>query len=128
MTNTLQNLKENLSASNYPVNYPHFGGAGLIITNNPARNSHEGDLVVYTEHAGAISWLIIQLKGIYENELDYSNKYEFYQSIGQFAIEAIQSGHALPEILQTITEKVTDSWPIETTAKTMESANEDPQP
>ena len=128
MTNTLENLKENLSASNYPVNYPHFGGAGLIITNNPARNSHEGDLVVYTEHAGAISWLIIQLKGIYENELDYSNKYEFYQSIGQFAIEAIQSGHALPEILHTITEKVTDSWPIETTAKTMESANEDPQP
>ena len=128
MTNTLENLKENLSASNYPVNYPHFGGAGLIITNNPARNSHEGDLVVYTEHAGAISWLIIQLKGIYEYALDYSNKYEFYQSIGQFAIEAIQSGQTLTEILHTITEKVTDSWPIETTAKTMESANEDPQP
>jgi len=128
MNNTLENLKANLSASNYPLNYPNFGGAGLIITNNPARHSHEGDLVVCTEHAGAISWLIIQLKGIYEDVIDYSNKYEFYQSIGQFANEAIQSGHALPEILQIITEKVTDSWPIQTMDKTMESANEDPQP
>ena len=128
MNNTLENLKENLSASNYPVNYPHFGGAGLIITNNPARNSHEGDILVCTEHAGAISWLIIQLKGIYEDVLDYSNKYEFYQSIGQFANEAIQSGHALPEILQIITEKVTDSWPVQTMDKTIESSNEEPQP
>jgi hypothetical protein len=128
MTNTLEKLKANLSTSNYPVNYPHFGGAGLIITNNPARNSHEGDLVVCTEHAGAISWLIIQLKGIYEYALDYSNKYEFYQSVGQFANEAIQSGHSLPEILQTITEKVTDTWPIQTTSKTMESSNQHPQP
>ena len=128
MNNTLENLKENLTAGNIPVNYPHFGGAGLIVTDNPARNSHEGDLVVFTQHAGTISWLIIQLKGIYEYSLDYSNKYEFYQSIGQFANEAIQSGQTLTEILHTITEKVTDSWPIQTTAKTMESANEDPQP
>jgi hypothetical protein len=77
MNNTLENLKENLSAGNIPVNYPHFGGAGLIVTDNPTRKSHPSDLVVFTHHAGAISWLIIQLKGIYENTLDYSNKYEF---------------------------------------------------
>lgn len=128
MTNTLENLKENLTTGNIPVNYPHFGGAGLIVTDNPTRKSHPSDLVVFTHHAGAISWLIIQLKGIYENVLDYSNKYEFYQSIGQFAIEAIQNGQTITEILQNITEKVTDSWPIETAAKSMESMNQDPQP
>lgn len=128
MNNTLENLKENLNAGNIPVNYPHFGGAGLIVTDNPARKSHPSDLVVFTHHAGAISWLIIQLKGIYENVLDYSNKYEFYQSIGQHTIEAIQNGQTLTEILHTITEKVTDAWPIQTTAKTMESTNQDPQP
>lgn len=128
MKNTLEELKDQLSAGSFPVNYPHFGGAGLIVTDNPARNGHAEDLVILTEHAGAISWLIIQLKGIYEKTIDYSTKYEFYQSIGEHAAEALKSCSTLQSTLECITESITKNWPLSDITESANHPEEESQP
>jgi hypothetical protein len=110
------------------VNYPHFAGAGLIITNNPARNAHTEDLVVLTEHAGAISWLVIQLKGIYEKSIDYSTKYAFYQSIGNLTLEALSTCTTLQSTLEYITDKTLMEWPLNNVPESADQNEEGPWP
>jgi hypothetical protein len=88
---TLQTLREKINQGKFPSEFQHFGGAELIITNNPNRKGHEYDTVVVTPHASAFSWLIIELKGIYQSQLDYNSKYEFYPCIGRLILEATQA-------------------------------------
>jgi hypothetical protein len=81
--NKIKKLKDKISCGQFPSNFPHFGGANLIITNDSQRNYHEGDIIVYSEHASALSWLVIELKGIYDSDLNHMNKYNFYPYIGE---------------------------------------------
>lgn len=87
----LQALREKINRGGFPSEFPHFGGAELIVTNNPNRMGHEHDTVVVTPHASAISWLISELKVIYQSQLDYKTKYEFYPCIGRLILEATKA-------------------------------------
>ena len=82
----LNAIRQLIEEGKFPKTFPEFGGANLIITKNKNRNFHEGDVMVYSEHAPALSWLVTELAKIYNSEIDYLNKYDFYPSIGKLKI------------------------------------------
>lgn len=89
--NKIEILKEKIKSGKFPNKFEHFGGANLIITDDPSRKGYPHDTVIYTEHASAISWLIFELKDIFNEKIDYMNKYEFYPYIGELIKKNIKT-------------------------------------
>jgi hypothetical protein len=106
----IEKLKVQINKGQFPTEFPHFGGANLIITDDHSRNFHEGDTVIYSEHASALSWLVVQLKEIYNSELDYVNKYDFYPYIGELIQSSINANDGLREIMLFVVEKMKEDW------------------
>jgi hypothetical protein len=106
----LLELREKINSGKFPTDFPHFGGANLIISNDPNRNFHEGDVVVYTEHASALSWLIIELKKIYDSKLNSANKYDFYPYIGDLIQASVNAKDDLFETMLFVIEKINEDW------------------
>ena len=110
MRHNIELLKSIVEQGKFPTDFPHFGGANLIITDDPKRNFHEGDTVIYSEHASALSWLVVQLKEIYNSELDYINKYDFYPYIGKLIQSSINANDELLETMLFVVEKIKEDW------------------
>ena len=110
MQHNIELLKSIVEQGKFPTDFPHFRGANLIITDDPKRNFHEGDTVIYSEHASALSWLVIQLKEIYNSELDYINKYDFYPYIGKLIQSSINANDELLETMLFVVEKIKEDW------------------
>ncbi len=103
-------LKEKINSGQFPNVFPHFGGANLIITNDPNRNGYEHDIVICSEHASALSWLVTELKKIYNEEIDYMNKYDFYPYIGQLINNTLKRQELLFETMLHVVEKIESDW------------------
>jgi hypothetical protein len=103
-------LAHKINSGKFPKDFPHFGGANLIITDDPNRNFHEGDIVVYTEHASALSWLTIELKKIYDSKLNSANKYDFYPYIGELIQASVNANDDLFETMLFVIEKIEEDW------------------
>ena len=106
----IKELKTKINAGQFPSNFPHFGGANLIITNDPNRNFREGTVVVYTEHAAAMSWLVFELKKIYDSKLNASNKYGFYPYIGELIEASVKAYDDLFETMLFVVNKIEEDW------------------
>ncbi len=83
----------------YPLQHPEFGGANLIVSSDPNRTGWEGDLVVVHPDAGALAWLVEELKEAYWDQLNYGNKYEFFGRLGEAFQEGLNAGLSVHEIL-----------------------------
>ena len=103
-------LKTKINLGQFPVDFPHFGGANLIITNDLNRNYHEGDVVVYSEHAAALSWLVVELKKIYDGSLNFRNKYNFYPYIGELIQASVKAHDDLFETMLFVVDKIEEDW------------------
>jgi hypothetical protein len=55
--------------------------------------------VVYSEHAGALSWLVVELKKVYDCKLNYLNKYDFYPYISELIQASIITNDDLFETM-----------------------------
>jgi len=108
--NRIEKLRELIGLGKFPVDSPHFGGADLIITNDPNRSFREGTVVVYTEHAAALSWLVFELKKIYDSKLNSSNKYEFYPYIGELIQSSVNAYDDLFETMLFVVDKIEEDW------------------
>ena len=106
----LSELKTIINAGKFPTDSPHFGGADLIITNDPNRSFREGTVVVYTEHAAALSWLVFELKKIYDSKLNASNKYGFYPYIGELIKSSVNAYDDLFETMLFVVDKIEEDW------------------
>ena len=106
----LKVLKNKIIQGNFPKDYPHFGGANLIITDDANRNFHEGDVVVYSVHAGALSWLVHELKVIYDDRIDYLSKYSFYPMIGEIINELFSNEGELIESMVKVIDEIERRW------------------
>ena len=106
----LVSLKDIINSGQFPVDFPHFGGANLIITNDPNRNYHEGDVVVYSEHASALSWLVVELKKIYDFKLNSLNKYDFYPYMGELIQASVNANDDLFETMLFVVDKIEEDW------------------
>jgi hypothetical protein len=113
MKTEIKQLKDIINNGKFPTDYPHFGGANLIITNDPNRNFHEGDIVVYSEHAGALSWLVAELKKIFDSQLNAANKYDFYPRIGELIHASIHANDDLFETMLYVVEKISEDWEVD---------------
>jgi hypothetical protein len=82
----------------------------LIITKNKNRNFREGDIVVLSEHASALSWLVAELKKIYDSEIDYINKYDFYPTIGKIILNTLIKQELLFEVMLHIIDQIEIVW------------------
>jgi hypothetical protein len=103
-------LIEKINSGRFPKKFPHFGGANLIITNNPNRNFKEGDIVIYSKHASALSWLVVELKHIYSSKLNASNKYHFYPYIGELIQSSLNARDDIFETMLYVIEKIKADW------------------
>lgn len=106
----LSELKKLISQGKFPNKYGEFGGANLIITSNSKRNFHEGDIVVYSDHAPALSWLVIELKKIYDSELNHLNKYDFYPYIGKLINQTLTKEELIFETMLHIIDQIETDW------------------
>jgi len=108
----INELKTKINNGQFPSDFPHFGGANLIITNNAQRNFHDGDIVIYSEHASALSWLVTELKNIYVDEIDYMNKYEFYPYIGALIQNTLKRQELLFETMLHVVDEIESDWGV----------------
>jgi hypothetical protein len=108
--NKIKLLKTKINSGQFPSDFPHFGGANLIITNDTQRNYHEGDILVCSEHASALSWLVVELKKIYNEEIDSLNKYDFYPYIGQLINNTLKRQELLFETMLHVVEEIESDW------------------
>jgi hypothetical protein len=99
-----------IKTGKFPTDFPHFGGANLIITNDPNRNFQSDDVVVYTDHAAALSWLVVELKNIYDSKLNSSNKYDFYPYIGELIQASVNANDDLFDTMFFVIEKIEEDW------------------
>ena len=110
MPHNIASLKSIVEQGKFPTEFPHFAGANLIITNDPNRNFHEGDVVVYSEHASALSWLVVELKKIYDTKLNSLNKYDFYPYIGELIQASVNANDDLFETMLFVVDKIEEDW------------------
>jgi hypothetical protein len=110
MKTKIKLLKDIINNGKFPTDFPHFGGANLIITNDPNRNYHDGDVVVYSEHAGALSWLVVELKKVYDSKLNSLNKYDFYPYIGELIQASVKQNDDLFETMLYVVDKIEEDW------------------
>ena len=110
MKKEIKQLKDIINSGQFPKDFDLFGGADLIITDDPNRNFREGTVVVYTEHAAALSWLVFELKKIYDSKLNAANKYEFYPYIGELIQSSVKAHDDLFETMLFVVDKIEEDW------------------
>ena len=106
----IKKLKDRINSGQFPKEFSHFGGANLIITDDPNRNFREGTVVVYTEHASALSWLVFELKKIYDSKLNAANKYDFYPYIGELIQSSVKANDDLFDTMLFVVDKIEEDW------------------
>ncbi len=106
----LSSVEEFITTQQVPNDCDLFAGAGLIVTDDPNRNFHEGDVRVVSPLARQISWAVYQMKSVFTDEIDHLNKLTFYPALGRAAIAAIQAGKSDTEILKAIVAEAKDFW------------------
>ncbi len=112
MPHKLEMLKSKINSGQFPNEFKHFGGANLIITNDPKRKGYEHDVVICSEHASALSWLVFELKEIYNDKIDYMNKYDFYPYIGELIKNTLKRQELLFETMLHVVEEIESDWGV----------------
>ena len=95
----LKTVREKVFKHKYPKKHQEFGGAGLIVTDDPKRMGNNSDLIVYHRDAQSLSWLVFQLKEIFSDSLDYMVKYHFYETIGGIYNECLRHEMSVHETM-----------------------------
>ena len=108
MQHKLEKLKDKIANGDFPKNFEHFGGANLIITDDKNRNHYPQDIVVLSENAGSLSWLVFELKHIFNSELDSINKYGFYTNIGNLMNSCLSDDFNLEDTMIYVVNKLNE--------------------
>ena len=90
---SLRELIATQDVSKMSENTENFRGADIIVSDDPECPSSNGwsDYTrVITPFCKEVSWLILQLKDTFREELDYMNKYQFYGALAEAANAAIK--------------------------------------
>ncbi len=106
----IEELKTKIKKGEFPKSSTHFGGANLIITDNPTYLGLPHDIRILTENAGELSWLVFELKDIFEDQINSINKYKFYPSIGNYINKAIGQKNGLIETMLYVIDSVEKEW------------------
>jgi hypothetical protein len=102
-----------IAQEHYPLKHEEFGGAGIIVTDDPNRVGHNNDLVLYHPQGGTLAWFVFQLKDRFEMYVDASNKYDFYTTIAESLRLYLEYGLTVKEsMLMTLTkmDEISKDW------------------
>ena len=106
MKEIIENLKLQISQGKFPIEHAHFAGTGLIITDSKEYKGNDDDIVIYTKHAGALSWLVFQMKHIFRSNLDHRSKCVFYGQIGSIIQSNFKNDGDLMDVMLMIVEEM----------------------
>ncbi len=108
----LRQIEYRIHEDSVPRGEKHFGGAGLIITDQPDHHCKDNDtkVVVSSPFAGEISWVVKRMREVFTGEIDHLNKYCFFPEMGRAALIAISSGRSRREILLAVVNAAKDFW------------------
>ena len=96
--NELQKLRELLTSQDITKlseTTENFYGADIIVSDDPKcpdTNGWSNLTKVVTPYVKEVSWLLIQLRDIFAEELDYMNKYYFFGTLAGKANACIADG------------------------------------
>lgn len=71
MQRELRELLKEINQFRLPKASSTFGGAGLIITADPNRRGTEQDIIVLSDDASTLSWLVYRLQNIFNPDYLY---------------------------------------------------------
>ena len=106
-TKRLEGVKEIICSGTFPTQNEYFQGADLIVTNEKEVTRYDVDhmVILNTRHAGPISWLIYELKDIFRDRINSTNKHHFYAEIGEILIAQLQEdGDPIQAMLNVVDE------------------------
>tara|TARA_B110001450_G_C17549070_1_gene451867 strand:+ start:707 stop:985 length:279 start_codon:yes stop_codon:yes gene_type:complete len=90
MEEKIKKLREVIIKNPTINNSDLFEGANLILTSDKSRKGKTQDIIVFSNDASELSWLVFKLKDLFQDEIDYVNKYSFFTNIGELINEAIK--------------------------------------
>jgi hypothetical protein len=111
MEQKIQDLKNKICAGSFPTKHKHFGGAGLIISNDEEKPFGESNAVIYTPHAGALSWLLYEMKALFSERLTPSTKHVFYEEIGRTIRDNFKQEGDLIDVMLLVVEQMERMFP-----------------
>ena len=126
ISNKLKLLRASIEASDYSLeNIREWGGADVIITkdveridpdwvkNQPIVIGEQEDepqrRLVVTEYSIELSWVFEQLRNIFDELIDFNNKYHFYGSLAQTALDVISENDGQVELLNLLLQVVSSA-------------------
>ena len=126
ISNKLKLLRASIEASDYSLeNIREWGGADVIITKDVERinpdwvknqpiviSEQEGEpqrRLVVTEYSIELSWVFMQLRDIFGESIDFYNKYHFYGSLAQSALDVISENDGQVELLNLLLQVVSSA-------------------
>ena len=126
IANKLKLLRDSIEASDYSLeNIREWGGADVIITkdveridpdwvkNQPIVIGEQEDepqrRLVVTEYSIELSWVFEQLRNIFDELIDFNNKYHFYGSLAQTALDVISENDGQVELLNLLLQVVSSA-------------------
>ena len=91
---------------------PEWSGADVVVSSDfewePKNFMEAHDLRVRTRHAVPVTWLFLSIRDIFTGWLDASNKYGFYESLGQAALDHLAAHQPEPDAPQPLLRAVLD--------------------
>ena len=102
MNHKLSALIKKVETISIPIDSELFGGAGLIVSDDPNRTAYEKDVLVLSVHATTLSWFVFELKYTYSEKIDSINRYPFYGNIGTLLNQAIEQKLDVREQMQYV--------------------------
>lgn len=106
----LHQVEQRISEDSVPSGGKHFGGAGLIVSDDPKRHSGETTVIVVSPFAGEISWVVERMKEVFADSIEGLNKYSFYPEMGRAALAVIAAQGSRTEILLAIVDEAKNVW------------------
>ena len=107
----IDNLKLQISKGKFPHTHKLYEGLGLIITDKKDYRASEDEIVICTMHAGALSWLVFQLRHIFRKNMGYSSQFEFYARIGGIIKTNLKSDGDLIDVMLLIVDEMYFHFP-----------------
>ena len=95
----LNRLEAEICSGNHREASACFQGADLILSEQPISSPRPGHLVIISGDALILSWIVLEIKEVFTEEIDYRNKLEFYPGLGATARRAVGEGLNLSCVL-----------------------------
>jgi hypothetical protein len=98
----LQHIQDTVRKGKFPLQHELLVNDDLCISTHANIPLTPDQLLILSEYAPQISWLIKELADVYEEELSRNLSHDFYYNIGEAANKAISDQKDVFDILESV--------------------------